>query len=638
MKAQTAAPKQKRMTKKFESKKKISLKDKNNKKNILSKNINEQKKVKDIKENFSNEVDEKKSINFLMKILKSFVNFFFGICIFIYRFIKYFWFGLLWPFIFIIKSIIKRWMYGGVNIEKLKAQAEKSMNAYKQETKNNNIKNNVELSEKEKQKAIEANSYKNEDIVLEKKTLRSILDGFFSGVSSIPSKFSERFKRASLIRNARNKKDFDTMSMLVDFSIDGQDVDTKGKRVVWEYIAINEKGKKVKGYFDAYTRVDVQSFLLGEGLAVYSIRTNKLIQALHTSRGTTRVKMKHKDLIFLLAQLSTYIKSGIPLVEALNILIRQVQKKSHKDILREVTYDLTVGESLSVALEKRGKAFDKLLINMVKAAELTGELPEALDDMVNYYTEAEEARKEMISAMTYPTIVFLFAIGVMTFVMVYVVPKFVEIYATMEASSIPEFTKVVINMSDFLSNNIIWLLLAIIGVVAIIIILYKKVKIIRTMNQWILMHIPVIKDVIIYNEVTMFSKTFASLLSHNVYITDSMDILNRVTNNEFFHMMILDTVANLARGEKISAAFKDQWAFPIPAYEMIVTGEKTGQLAEMMERVSTYYQSLHKSIVSRVKALVEPILIVFLTFAVGVILLAIIVPMFNMYQQVQSLS
>ena len=152
------------------------------------------------------------------------------------------------------------------------------------------------------------------------------------------------------------------------------------------------------------------------------------------------------------------------------------------------------------------------------------------------------------------------------------------------------------------------------------------------------MHIPVIQDVIIFNEVTMFSKTFASLLSHNVYITDSMDILNRVTNNEFFKMMILDTVANLARGEKISTAFKDQWAFPIPAYEMIVTGEKTGQLAEMMQRVSTYYQGLHKSIVSRMKALVEPILIVFLTFAVGVILLAIIVPMFNMYQQVQSLG
>ena len=103
-------------------------------------------------------------------------------------------------------------------------------------------------------------------------------------------------------------------------------------------------------------------------------------------------------------------------------------------------------------------------------------------------------------------------------------------------------------------------------------------------------------------------------------------------------MMILDTVANLARGDKISAAFKDQWAFPVAAYEMIVTGEKTGQLAEMMSKVSTYYQSLHKNTVSRIKSLVEPFLIVFLTFVVGIILLAVIVPMFTMYQQFQSLG
>ena len=275
---------------------------------------------------------------------------------------------------------------------------------------------------------------------------------------------------------------------------------------------------------------------------------------------------------------------------------------------------------------------------MVKASELTGELPEALDDMVQYYTEAEDARKSMISALTYPSIVFIFTLAVVTFVMVYVVPKFVDIYATMESSQIPAFTVFVMNASAFLKKNLIYILLGLIGVILILSYLYKNVKILRTLAQWTFMHIPVLKDVIIYNEVTMFSKTFASLLAHNVYITDSMDILNRVTNNEIYKMMILDTVANLARGDKISTAFKDQWAFPVPAYEMIVTGEKTGQLAEMMGKVSAYYQSLHKNTVTRIKALVEPILIIFLTFTVGGVLLAVIIPMFNMYQQVQNLG
>ena len=572
-----------------------------------------------------------KKSNFLVKIATNVAHLFIKCCIYIYRFIKYVWYGIVWPLIMVVvlfsKLAMKR---GSVDVEKLRREGEKIK-------EKENKKLEKEKRHKKEKKKIDTSSYKNEDIVLEKKNLGYYINAGLTAFISIPKMIKKKFENAALVKQAKNKKLFDTKTMLVDFSTDDPQ-ENEGKRIVWEYIAINQKGKKVKGYFEAFSRLDVQSFLLGEGLAVYSIRTSKLIQTLHGSMAGNRVKVKNKDLIFILSQLSTYLKSGIPLVEALNILIRQVQKKSCKTIFRDVTYDLTVGESFSVALEKRGRAFPKLLINMVKASELTGELPEALDDMVNYYTEAEETRKEMISALTYPTIVFVFTLAVVTFVMVYVVPQFVEIYKSMDAKTIPSFTLMVISVSNFIQGNFIWILVIMVAVLAVTVYLYKNVKIIRTLLQWIFMHIPVLKNVIIYNEVTMFSKTFASLLSHNVYITDSMEILNKVTNNEIYKMMILDTVANLARGDKISAAFKDQWAFPVPAYEMIVTGEKTGQLAEMMSKVSTYYQSLHKNTVSKIKALVEPFLIIFLTFAVGVILLAVVVPMFNMYQQVQSLG
>ena len=555
-----------------------------------------------------------------------FVWYFFKFCIAIYRFFKYVWYGLLWPFIFIVILFSKYLLNKKpLDVDKLRRESQKLLEK--------------EREKEEKLKQKEATTYKNENVKIEKNGLGYYINLVLTAILSIPVGVKKKINNIALVKQARNKKAFDTKTMLVDFATEvDADQQNKGKRITWEYIAINEKGKKVKGYFDAFSKVDVQSFLLGEGLTPYSIRTSKLIQVLYGSMGGNRTKIKNKDLIFLLTQLSTYIKSGIPLVDSLNILIRQVQKKSYKTILRDVTYDLTVGESFSSALEKRGPAFPKLLINMVKASELTGELPEALDDMVNYYTETEEARKEMISALTYPSIVFIFTLIVVTFVMMYVVPKFVDIYNTMDSSAIPKFTLIVINISHFLEDNIIWLIIGIVIAILLIVYLYKNVKVLRTIMQWVFMHIPVIKDVIIYNEVTMFSKTFASLLSHNVYITDSMDILNRVTNNEIYKIMILDTVANLARGDKISAAFKDQWAFPIPAYEMIVTGEKTGQLAEMMSKVSTYYQSLHKNTVSRIKALVEPILIIFLTFAVGAILLAVIVPMFNMYSQVQGMG
>lgn len=549
---------------------------------------------------------------------------FLGICHSIYKFFKYVFYGISFPFILLLRSILTP---KKVDVNKLRKEAERKK------------KIEDEKQQKELRKKIESNSYKNDKIKLENKNLGYYLNAVLSFVVGIPKNIKKRIDNIAIIKNAKNKKAFNTMEMLVDYKDDlTEEEKKKGQRITWEYIAINEKGKKIKGYFDAFTRLDVQSFLMGEGLAVYSIRTSKWIQLLHGAIGENKTKIKQKDLIFLLTQLSTYIKSGITLVDSLNILIRQVDRRAYKSILRDVVYDLTVGENFSTALEKRGVAFPKLLINMVKASELTGELPEALDDMVQYYTEAEEARKEMISALTYPSIVFIFTLAVVTFVMMYVVPKFVDIYNTMDSSQVPKFTLAVINFSGFLKRNIIWIILFIIVISLILIYLYKNVQVIRTFFQWIFMHIPVLKNVIIYNEVTMFSKTFASLLAHNVHITDSMDILGKVTNNEFYKMMILDTIANLARGDKISSAFKDQWAFPVPAYEMIVTGEKTGQLAEMMAKVSSYYQSLHKNTVSRIKSLVEPILIIFLTFSVGLILLAVIIPMFNMYQQVQRLG
>ena len=146
------------------------------------------------------------------------------------------------------------------------------------------------------------------------------------------------------------------------------------------------------------------------------------------------------------------------------------------------------------------------------------------------------------------------------------------------------------------------------------------------------MNLPVIGKIIIYNEITMFTKTFASLLNHNVYITDCMEVLSKITNNEVYKMLIFDTITNLAKGEAISNSFKNHWAFPNVAYEMILTGEKTGQLGTMMDRVANYYQEQHKNAVNQIKAFIEPIMIVILAGIVGTVLLSVVLPMFDMYQ------
>ena len=409
------------------------------------------------------------------------------------------------------------------------------------------------------------------------------------------------------------------------------------KRVPWAYVARNSRGKKIKGYFYAYNKKDVEYFLESEELEVVSVKTSKSIQLLNHGFRRNK-KLKTKYLVFMLTELSTYIKAGIPLSEALSIMARETKNMRFKNILREMRYDINSGDSFSKALMNRGEAFPSILINMVKTSEMTGSLAESLDDMAVYFGDIEETRRQMISILTYPTIIFTFAVAVVMFIMVYVIPKFVDIYNTMETKKIPHFTKTVIGISNFFQNNLITILLVIIIILATFILLYRKSKEFRMFFQKIGMRLPFIGNIMIYNEVTIFSKTFATLLRHDVFITDTMQILNELTNNEVYHDMINETIENIKKGEEISVAFKDHWAFPLPAYEMIVTGEKTGKLADMMEQVSEYYSSLHRSAILRLKSLIEPIIIVLLAFMVGSIILSVIIPMFSMYESVQNLG
>ncbi len=413
-----------------------------------------------------------------------------------------------------------------------------------------------------------------------------------------------------------------------------EEVKKGDKAKVFEYIVKAKNGKLIKDRFTAFSKADVNSYLLNEGYEVYSIVNNKWLDFVYGEGSLNSGRWNTKDLTFWLTQLATYIKAGLTLNDAIKILVNQMGKnKRKKRTMAAVAYELTMGETFSRALEKQGHIFPNLLINMLKAAEASGALEETLEDMANYYDEMEKTRKQMITAMTYPSVVLVFAIGVITFIMLYIVPQFVDIYKSMGVE-VTGLTSFLLDLSAFLQSNIILILMAIVIVVAVLIYMYKKIKAFRKIVQVIIMKIPILGKIIIYNEMTIFTKTFASLLKNNVYITDSIDILSKITNNEVYKEIMFQTIDNVAKGEKISEAFKGHWAVPDVAYYMIVTGESTGQLAEMMSRVSSYYQVQHKSIVESIKSLIEPVLIVMLAVVVGLILIAVVVPMFNFYQEI----
>jgi len=410
---------------------------------------------------------------------------------------------------------------------------------------------------------------------------------------------------------------------------------TRSKEVNVYYFKVRDKfGKIIKGTMNGLSKLDINAFLVNEGYTVYSIKTSPMINFLYKESSIGSTKMKTKELIFWLTQLSTYLKAGITLNDAVKILSKQMSgSKSKARAFQSISYELTLGSSFSASLEKQGGMFPALLINMIKAAEASGTLIETLEDMGNYYTEIDETKKQMKSAMTYPLIISVFAIGVVIFILVFIIPKFVGIYEknNIELNGITAF---VVNASLFLQNNIIMILAVVVLLIIAIIVSYKNVKAFRKSMQTLLMHIPVVKDIIIYNELAIFTKTFASLLRNNVFITESIDILSKITNNEIYKSILYRTISNIVKGEKISEAFKDHWAVPDVAYFMIVTGESTGELDGMMQKVSEYYQGLHRNVVNNLKAFIEPILISFLAVVVGGIIISVVIPMFGMYEQI----
>ena len=481
-----------------------------------------------------------------------------------------------------------------------------------------------------------------------KKEKESVIKVFNSDIKTIDEKIKQNNelhiinkkdekkiqKKESVYQKKLNEKRNKDRDILIN-QINNEENVRNEVPVTFKYAARDNEGRNIVGYLVAYTRQEVFNFLESEGYSVYKLESNKLIELLYGQKQFSKKKLKTKDLIFWLTQLSTYLKSGIPLTDSMRILGLQMGKKDSfkKRLFNSVVYQLIMGESFSEALSKQGNAFPSLLVNMIKAAEATGELEATLDDMSDYYNDIETTRKQMISALTYPSAIMVFSIAVVSFILIWVVPQFSGIYesAGVELNGLTSF---VLAASEFLKHNIIFIIIGLVIIAIIMFYLYKNVKVVKYYIQWFMMHIPLFGNIIIYNEMVIFTKTFSSLLANNVFITDSMEILSKITKNEIYKEIMFNTINNIARGEKISESFNNNWAIPDVAYYMIVTGESTGELAEMMSRVSSYYQEEHKNIINSLKSLIEPIMIVFLAVVVGGVVLSVIIPMFSLYGQI----
>ncbi len=334
-----------------------------------------------------------------------------------------------------------------------------------------------------------------------------------------------------------------------------------------------------------------------------------------------------KDVAIFSRQLATMIGAGLPIVQALVILERQTQKKKFKDILREIRTELESGSPFSDALSKH-KVFTRLFINLVRAGETSGTLDNVLDRLAIFLEKDLELRGKIKSAMTYPVIVFVFAIGVTYFLLTGIVPQFASILTSL-GSQLPVITRFLIVVSNFLQHDI----LIIIGVALAFFVAYRYYYATydgRRVIDRIKLRLPVFGNLIKKTAIAHFAQTFALLVASGVNIIESIDITKGTAGNVVVEDILEETKDTIQVGEPISSTLlRYPQVFPPMVGSMVAIGEETGALDTMLSKVSDFYEREVDEAVSGLTAAIEPLMIIFLGAIVGLIVAGMFLPLFQ---------
>ncbi len=345
--------------------------------------------------------------------------------------------------------------------------------------------------------------------------------------------------------------------------------------------------------------------------------------------------VKRDQFIMFLRQFSTLMRSGVTIVDSVKILSQQVESKPLQKTLTEIDEDLRKGNSLSSAFAKHPKIFEPLTINLVKAGELSGNIDESLDRLATHYDKAYQTRQKVKSAMSYPIVVGIIAMGVVIFLLSSIVPMFAEMFAGF-GGELPWVTQMVLSASEFVKGY--WYL--IVGAILIFVTTIYAMKRTERGNlilDTFLLRMPVFGNIFKKSALARLSRTLSSLFSSSVPILQAMTMTEKVVDNAVMSKVIIASRDSLERGGSLTEPMRNHWAFPPLIPHMISIGEQTGSLDHMLAKVAEFYEKEVDAETDKLKALIEPLMIVVLATIVGTIILAIMMPMFEMFQNVDKL-
>jgi type IV pilus assembly protein PilC len=393
----------------------------------------------------------------------------------------------------------------------------------------------------------------------------------------------------------------------------------------FEYTARTAAGEETRGTVDLPTREDVVRHLRQNRMMVIRVRQQQ--------RKKRARRIPTRDIVIFTRQFATMINSGLPLVQALDILQQQTENKALADVTRQVVYDVESGNTLADALDKHKNAFSQLFVNMVAAGEAGGILDTILLRLATFLEKNDAIIRKVKGAMIYPAVILSVAVIAIVVLLIFVIPTFQSMFASVNLE-LPLPTRVVIGMSNLLQG--FWW--AFIGGAIVLFFAtrqYYQTDQGRLVIDRALLKFPVLGDLLRKSAVSRFTRTLGTLLSSGVSILEGLEITARTAGNQVIHDAVMESRGSIAAGETIAQPLEKSGVFPPMVTSMIAVGEATGGLDEMLSKIADFYDDEVDAAVSALLSLMEPVMIVVLGVVVGGMIVAMYLPIFDMINAVQ---
>jgi type IV pilus assembly protein PilC len=418
------------------------------------------------------------------------------------------------------------------------------------------------------------------------------------------------------------------------------------------YVALDAQGQQVTDSIDAASQSEAINTLRGRGLFPTSVKEqSRATKSKSATQGGKKAAAKEvkinipflekktikgKTLMVFTRQLATLIDAGLPLLRGLTVLGNQERDPVLKKTITQLTDSIQSGGTFSDGLTAHPKIFNKLYVNMVKAGELGGVLDIVLNRLADFQEKAQKVKGKVKSAMMYPAIVMVIAIVIMGFLLVFIVPKFEQIFADMLGGKpLPLLTQIVIGASRGIKDNIIFLVLGIGGIVGAVKYTASTPKGSVLIDQFML-KAPLFGDLTRKNGISRFTRTLGTLVTSGVPILQALNITKETAGNAVISSAIIKIHDSVKEGESIVRPMDASGVFPPMVISMVDVGEETGQLPEMLLKVADLYDDEVDSSVAGLTSMMEPIMIVFLAVVVGSIVVALFLPLIGIISGMQE--